>query len=81
MTSTLVVQHMNIEYRKLFTGNTTLRDMETNKGIKNMLPQHIPTIKGKDAEDFVAQDKKRLTSAEKTNLEKCRAIYKKNPIK
>ncbi len=46
-----------------------------------MLPQHIPTIKGKDAENFVAQDKKRLTSAEKTNLEKCRAIYKKNPIK
>ncbi len=46
-----------------------------------MLPQHIPTLKGKDAEDFVSQDKKRLTSAEKTNLEKCRAIYKKNPIK
>lgn len=49
--------------------------------VYKMLPQHIPTIKGKDAEDFVSQDKKSLTTAEKTHLEKCRAIYKKNPIK
>jgi hypothetical protein len=46
-----------------------------------MLPQHIPTIEGKDAEKFMSQDKKRLTTAEKKHLEKCRAIYKKNPIK
>ena len=46
-----------------------------------MLPQHIPTIKGKDAENFMSQDNKRLSTAEKTHLEKCRAIYKKNPIK
>ncbi|MDT8781677.1 MAG: hypothetical protein IAX22_03395 [Candidatus Bathyarchaeota archaeon] len=46
-----------------------------------MLPQHIPTIEGKAAEEFEAQDKKPLTTAEKAHLEKCRAIYKKNPIK
>jgi len=46
-----------------------------------MIPQHIPTIKGKDAEKFVAQDKKPLSSAEKIHLEKCRATYRKNPIR
>jgi len=46
-----------------------------------MLPRHIPTLKGKDAEEFTAQDEKPLTSSEKAHLEKCRAIYKKNPIK
>lgn len=46
-----------------------------------MLPQHIPIIEGKDAEVFIEQDKKPLTNAEKVHLEKCRAIYRKNPIK
>ncbi|GEM_PF-1402607 len=45
-----------------------------------MLPQHIPTIEGKDAEKFMSQDKKRLTTAEQTHLEKCRAIYKKTQL-
>jgi len=49
--------------------------------VKVVLPQHIPTIEGKDAEIFAAQDKKPLTTAEKAHLEKCRAIYRKNPIK
>jgi hypothetical protein len=55
--------------------------MKTASERKNMLPQHIPVIEGKEAEEFIAQDKKRLSTAEKTNLEKCRAIYRKNPIK
>jgi hypothetical protein len=46
-----------------------------------MLPRHIPTLEGKAAEIFTAQDKKPLSSAEKAHLEKCRAIYRKNPIK
>jgi hypothetical protein len=46
-----------------------------------MLPKHIPVIEGKDAEKFISQDKKRLSSAEQVHLEKCRAVYKKNPIK
>jgi hypothetical protein len=46
-----------------------------------MLPQHIPTLEGKDAEKFIAQDKTPLTTEQKAHLEKCRAVYKKNPIK
>jgi hypothetical protein len=46
-----------------------------------MLPRHIPTLKGKDAERFVKQDKKPLTNAEKADLKKCQAIYRNNPIK
>ena len=46
-----------------------------------MLPRHIPTLEGSDAERFAEQDKKPLSSVEKAYLEKCRAIYKKNPIK
>jgi hypothetical protein len=48
---------------------------------KRMLPRNIPVLEGKDAEKFISQDKKRLSSAEQVYLEKCRAIYKKNPIK
>jgi hypothetical protein len=46
-----------------------------------MLPRHIPTLLGHNAELFAEQDKKPLTSAEKAHLEKCRATYKKNPIR
>lgn len=46
-----------------------------------MLPKSIPTLKGEDAERFVKQDKKPLSSREKASLEKCRALYRKNPIK
>jgi len=46
-----------------------------------MLPRHIPTLEGSDAERFAEQDKTPLSSVEKAYLEKCRAIYKKNPIK
>jgi hypothetical protein len=46
-----------------------------------MLPRHIPTLVGKDAERFTEEDKKPLSSAQKSHLEKCRAVYKKNPIK
>jgi hypothetical protein len=60
---------------------TKLNIMRPASERKNMLPQHIPVIEGKEAEEFIAQDKKRLSTAEKTNLEKCRAIYRKNPIK
>jgi hypothetical protein len=49
--------------------------------VKVVLPQHIPTIEGKEAKIFAAQDKKPLTTAEKATLEKCQAIYRKNPIK
>lgn len=48
---------------------------------KTMLPRHIPVIQGKDADKFISQDKKHLSPAEQVHLEKCRAIYKKNPIK
>lgn len=51
------------------------------RGIPKMLPRHIPTLEGSDAERFAEQDKKPLTTAEKAHLEKCRAVYKKNPIK
>jgi hypothetical protein len=46
-----------------------------------VLPQHIPTLEGKDAEKFVAQDKKPLSREQKADLLKCREIYKKNPVK
>jgi hypothetical protein len=46
-----------------------------------MLPRHIPILEGKDAERFTDEDKKPLTNAQKGHLEKCRAIYKKNPVK
>jgi hypothetical protein len=38
------------------------------------------TIKGKDAEEFIEQDKKPLTSEEKAHLKECLEIYRKNPI-
>ena len=44
-----------------------------------MLPQHIPTLEGKDAERFVKQDKKPLSKAQKAHLAKCLEVYKKNP--
>ncbi len=46
-----------------------------------MLPRHVPTLEGKDAERFVEQDKKPLTTAEKAHLVKCRELYEKNPVK
>ena len=38
-------------------------------------------LEGKDAERFVMQDKKPLTTAQKAHLVKCFEVYKKNPIK
>ena len=46
-----------------------------------MLPSRIPVLEGKAAERFVKQDKKPLSRAENANLEACRALYRKNPIK
>ena len=46
-----------------------------------MLPKHMPTLKGKDAEEFMKQDKKPLSSEQKAHLKKCLETYKKNPIK
>ena len=46
-----------------------------------MLPQHIPTLEGKDAERFVEQDKKPLSKEQKAHLNRCREVYKQNPIK
>lgn len=46
-----------------------------------MLPKHMPTLEGKDAEKFIKQDKKPLSSAQKKHLKKCLELYEKNPIK
>ncbi len=45
-----------------------------------MLPDHMPVLTGKEAEDFIKQDKKQLTDAQKAFLDECLAIYDRNPI-
>jgi len=42
--------------------------------------EHMPLLEGKDAEEFMKQDKKPLSSEQKAHLKKCLEIYKKNPI-
>ena len=46
-----------------------------------MLPRHMPTLEGDDAERFVKQDKKPLSRRHKEHLKQCLALYKKNSIK
>jgi hypothetical protein len=46
-----------------------------------MLPKHVPTLEGKDAEKFVKQDRAPLSRQQKKHLNKCLELYKKNPIK
>jgi hypothetical protein len=45
-----------------------------------MLPEHMPVLTVKEAEDFIRQDKKPLTEKQKAFLDECLAIYDKNPI-
>jgi len=40
----------------------------------------MPVLKGKEAKNFVKQDKKPLTDRQKAFLDECLAVYKKNPI-
>lgn len=40
----------------------------------------MPTLKGKEAEKFIEQDKKPLTSEQKEHLKRCYEVYKKHPI-
>jgi len=46
-----------------------------------MRPEHMPALKGKDANRFIKQDKKPLKSGQKQHLKKCLETYTKNPIK
>ena len=46
-----------------------------------MRPEHMPALKGKDANRFIKQDKKPLKSEQKQHLKKCLETYTKNPIK
>lgn len=46
-----------------------------------MLPKHVPTLEGKEAEEFIKQDKNPLDKKQKEHLKKCLEVYKKNPIK
>jgi hypothetical protein len=46
-----------------------------------MLPKHMPTLEGKEAERFIKQDKKPLSRRQKAHLKQCLELYKKNPIK
>lgn len=46
-----------------------------------MIPKHVPTLEGKDAEKFIKQDKKPLSSEQKEYLKKCLEKYEKNPIR
>lgn len=53
----------------------------TERSEPKMLPSRIPALKGQAAKQFLEQDKKPLSSAEKASLEACRALYRKNPLK
>jgi hypothetical protein len=46
-----------------------------------MLPKHMPTLEGKEADEFIKQDKKPLSRRQKAHLQQCLELYKKNPIK
>jgi hypothetical protein len=46
-----------------------------------MLPKHMPTLEGKDANEFIRQDRKPLSRKQKEHLKKCLETYRKNPIK
>ncbi len=46
-----------------------------------MLPEHMPVLKGKEAEDFIRQDKTPLTAQQKDFLKECREVYDKHPIR
>lgn len=41
----------------------------------------MPILRGKEAEKFIEQDKEPLSEEEIKHLEKCKDIYKKNPIR
>ena len=64
--------------QKPFYAKQNIRKLASEKTF--MLPQHIPTLKGKEAKDFIDQDKKPLSKTEKAHILKCVEIYKKNPI-
>jgi hypothetical protein len=40
-----------------------------------MKPKPIPTLTGKNAENFMRQDREPLTTEQKENLAKCRELY------
>ncbi|MCJ7559597.1 hypothetical protein MUO79_03130 [Candidatus Bathyarchaeota archaeon] len=52
-----------------------------NYGEPTMLPKHMPTLEGEEAEKFVRQDRKPLSRRQKEHLKQCLELYKKNPIK
>ena len=43
-------------------------------------PKPVPTLTGKDAEEFIKQNSKPLTKKQKTFLKKCQELYEKNPV-
>jgi len=49
--------------------------------MNNMLPEAIPVLRGKAAEEFIRNDKIPLTKEQKKFLAECLEIYKQHPFK